>query len=78
MNAVQRENRLPASSQYVRTSPDSRNSSAATMWMKRMTENRSPPAGMRNGSAMYRPVTLSVMIVAAVSQCVSRTGICQM
>ena len=52
MNAFQRANRLPASSQYVRTRPDTRNTRAVTMWMNRIVDITPPPGGMRNGSAM--------------------------
>ena len=48
------------------------------MWTSRTVDITLPPGGIRNGSAMYSPVALRITMHPAVSQCVKRTGICQM
>ena len=47
------------------------------MWIRRIVDMTAPPGGIRNGSAMYSPVTLRMTMHVAVTQCVTRTGICQ-
>ena len=44
--------------------------------MIRIVDMTLPPGGIRNGSAMYPPVRLSVTMHTAVTQWVSRTGAC--